>query len=656
MRNDINSRLFLKTVAHVGTGSFLRLCASLFLLVGQSANAAAATQDLGNGFRQHGVATPISGHCGVVTTVDGQLHDVVLAWLNDHRGGYELLLIDVETGRSREFPLPFPAGDQPFASILSSRNRFYTHFNSHFVEFDPVQSAFTFCQKTTPQMAMSMTEDDHGVIWSVTYPQSGVVAFNPATREFKDYGHAYRQNWAQYPRSVAADDAGWIYFGIGETRDQILILNPATGKATPVIPDDQRGHGYSYVYRDVDGKVYGAPVVERQHNWYVFHKGQATHIGKHERQHPKRIIAGSQLLFHAVFPDGRCLQSFDLAERVLVVADPKTKTTKTIRFDYQSEGAEIMGLAASPDGTICGGTAFPFRFFSYDPRTDRWVNRECYRQWNTVARGRDRFFVGGYGGGVLLQWDPAKPWVATKIGQKDSNPLFLVQAAPTINRPHDLLAHPDGKTLVLAGTPSYGLTGGGLLIWNGETQKSVLLTHNDLIPQHSTMSLATLPDGNVIGGTTTSPGTGGQKKAREAELYVLDLATQHLQWHQPVLPGVQEFTDLCLGPEGLVYGFADRMRFFVFDPAQRKVIHEQKTPAELGPMAFQQGPRTFVCGPKNEVYTLFARGIGRIEPRTFRITLLARSPVPIQAGGDILNGFIYFISGPRVYSYRVTGS
>jgi len=63
-----------------------------------------------------------------------------------------------------------------------------------------------------------------------------------------------------------------------------------------------------------------------------------------------------------------------------------------------------------------------------------------------------------------------------------------------------------------------------------------------------------------------------------------------------------------------------------------------------------------VCGPKNEVYTLFARGIGRIEPRTFRITLLARSPVPIQAGGDILNGFIYFISGPRVYSYRVPGS
>jgi len=30
-------------------------------------------------------------------------------------------------------------------------------------------------------MAMGMTEDDNGVIWSVIYPHSGMVAFDPAT-------------------------------------------------------------------------------------------------------------------------------------------------------------------------------------------------------------------------------------------------------------------------------------------------------------------------------------------------------------------------------------------------------------------------------------------------------------------------------------------
>src|SRR3972149_707563 len=140
-------------------------------------------EDLGGGFLHHGVATPVSNHRGTVATVDGQGRNVVLVWLFDHRGGYALLMIDAETGKSQEFPMPFPpGGDCPYASILSSGNKFYTHFNSHFVEFDPEKRAFTFFRKTAPQMAMGMTKDDNGVIWSVTYPQSGVASCAPAKR------------------------------------------------------------------------------------------------------------------------------------------------------------------------------------------------------------------------------------------------------------------------------------------------------------------------------------------------------------------------------------------------------------------------------------------------------------------------------------------
>jgi hypothetical protein len=64
-----------------------------------------------------------------------------------------------------EFPMPFPpGGDCPYASILSSGNKFYTHFNNYFAEFDPVKRAFTFFYETAPQMAMGMTEDNTGVI------------------------------------------------------------------------------------------------------------------------------------------------------------------------------------------------------------------------------------------------------------------------------------------------------------------------------------------------------------------------------------------------------------------------------------------------------------------------------------------------------------
>ncbi|MBM4000725.1 MAG: hypothetical protein FJ297_14505 [Planctomycetes bacterium] len=627
----------------------LGLAAACALAVGA---VRADTEDLGNGFRHHGVATPVSGHRGLVATVDGEGHKVVLAWLNDHRGAYELLLVDIDTGKSDEFPLPFPAGDHPFASILSSGNKLYTHFNSHFVEFDPARRAFTFHARTAPQMAMSMTEADDGTIWSATYPQSGVVSFRPDTREFKDYGHLYAQDWPQYPRSIAVDDSGWVYFGIGSAMSQVVALDPRSGKATPLVSEDQRAHGFGQVERDLDGRVY-AEFAGGSREFHRLYRGAAVAIGARGTARPKPLIAGDQGLFHSTFPDGCRVVSLDLAERRLVVEGPANGERKAIPFDYASEGAHIMGLAAAPDGTICGGTSFPMRCFRYDPRADAWHHRDGHSQWNTVARGADRFFVGGYGGGVLLEWDVRKPWVDTEPDKADSNPRRLTQSAPTINRPHDLLVHPDGKTLVLAGTPGYGFTGGGLLFWDRESGKGDLRTHDQILPEHSTMSLAALAGGDLVGGSTISPGTGGQTKAAVAELYLLDMATKTVRWHEAMIPEAREYTDLCVDPNQLVYGFTDRGRFFVLDPAERKIVHQRETRSEFGPTASQQGPRVFVTGPRGEIFILFTRGIARVEPGTFQISLLAQSPVSINAGGDWLDGRVYFIHGSHVYSYEI---
>ncbi len=615
----------------------------------------AETKDLGRGFLDHGVAAPNSCHRGTVATVDREGRPVVLAWLMDHRGTYALLLIEVETGKVQEYPVPFPLGDNPFASILSRGNKFYSHFGSHFVEFDPARREFAFWRKTAPQMAMSMTEDPLGVIWSATYPQSGVASFDPKTREFRDYGHVYQQDWAQYPRSVAADDAGWVYLGVGSAACQILMFDPKAGKATPLLGDQHRGHGFGQVYAGSDGKVYGQPLAGGKDNWHRFYQGQATAVGRRPSFQEKPTIAGSQGLFHARFPDGRRIQTLDLVERSLVIEDPKSKRRTTIRFDYASEGAHIMGVATAPDGTICGGSAFPMRFFRYDPRKDQWTYHPAFGQWNTVARQGDRFFAGIYGGGGLLEWDPAAPWVDTVPGRPGCNPRFLDQCEPTINRPHKLLAHPDGQTLVLAGTPGYGYTGGGLMIWDRGGQRKTVLTDQQLIPEQSTESLVALEGRNLLGGTTTSPGTGGRRKARQAELYLFDMAQQRVDWRQPVLPGVQGYTDLCLSPDGQVWGIADRARFFVFDPATRTVVHQQPLKPPLTSAVSHQGPRVFVRGDQGEVYLLMVRGIARIEPRTWKIELVARTPAPITAGGDFLNGRIYFAGGSHLMSYGASG-
>ena len=498
---------------------------------------------------------------------------------------------------------------------------------------------------------MSMTEDDRGVIWSVTYPNSGLVSYDPETEEFNDYGSLHQENWRQYPRCIAADDQGWIYFGTGNVHSHLLAFDPKTGKAEEMAGQVGSAKGCGSVIRDMDGKVYAHHPGEEV--WYRFYEGKAEKLGKHDRVNAKPIITSSQGLFHREFSDGSRLVACDLVNRLLTVKPAKTDQVREVPFDYTSEGAHIMGVAAAPDGTICGGTAFPMRFFRYDPEADTWLNRESYGQWNTVVRQGSRFLVGGYGGGFLLDWDPAEEWVATVKGKEGCNPQFLTRCTPAIHRPHELLAHPDGKTIVLAGTPGYGYTGGGLLFWDRQAKSQVLLKHTDIIPEHSTMSLAALDGGKLLGGTTTGAGTGGEKKAKEAELYILDMATKKLDWHAAVFPGVQSYTDLCVGPTGLVYGIADCSQFFVFDPARREVVHEEAVIATFGRTTSQQGPRVFVVGPGGETYILFAKGIARIDHETFEIDMIAESPVRIGPGGDYLDGRIYFGSGSHLYSYTL---
>jgi hypothetical protein len=561
-------------------------------------------------------------------------------------------MIDAETGKSEQFPMPFPAGDAPYASMLSSKNKFYTLFNNHFAEFDPVKRAFTFESKAMPTNTMAMTEDDYGVIWAVTYPNSGLVSFNPETREFKDFGYLYKQNWLQYPRYIATDKAGWVYFGLGSTASQIIAFDPVSRETIPIFKEEERKRGYGYVYRDMDGKVYGEPIQNSKDQWYELFKGTRKYLGKLTTIDPKPIISGSQGLFHADFPDGKKIKDLDLLERKLVVEDNKTKTIKTLSFEYESDGALIMGVGTSPDGTIAGGTAFPMRFCNYNPKTGKIENGEAYHQFNALASQDNRFYFGVYPTGSLLEWYPSKPWKNTKKGEK-TNPLLLADAGLHIHRPHRILAHADGKTIIMSGTPEYGYTGGGLLFWDRKKKSSTILQDSAVILDQSTMSMVSLPGGKFLGGTTTSPGTGGERKAKEAVLYIMDLASKQIEWSGALLPGVQSYSDMCIGPEGLVYGITDLKQFFVFDPVKRAVVHKQDVETSFGRTVAYQSPRIFVHGPDKELYLIFSKGIVKVDAGSFRLSMIAESPLTIHAGGDYLDGRIYFVCGSHICSYKL---
>lgn len=604
-------------------------------------------------FIDHGPASPYSTTRGTVAAVDGNGRKVMLSWLFDVRGGYALLMVDAATGKSEVFPMPFnPGGDCPFASIFSSKGRFYTLFNGNFAEFDPKKRAFTFHHKTAPQMAMGMTEDDKGRIWAVTYPNSGIVCYDPATATFTDYGYVHKENWAQYQRYLAVDDQGWVYFALGNTNSQLIAFNPVSKKVNQLLQPAERKRGTAYLYRNRNGKVYGQALADKDGTWYEMYNGTVKSIGTGHQPDEQPMIAGSQALRHMSFPDGAKITQLDLIEKVMTTEDTRSGKKNTVHFDYPSEGSWVMGVGTSPDQrSLIGGGSFPMRQFNYTVAEDKWSTRAALGQYNALTTSGQNVFFGSYPSGDLVMWDTKKPFKSQSANPMDNNPRVLLKCSPVIHRPHRVLVRPDGKTVVLGGTPQYGYTGGGLLFYDITTNKHVLLTDADVEKDQSTMSLANIAGSKVLGGTTVTPGTGGEQKASLALLYIIDPVSKKVEWKEPVIPGVRSYTDLTTRKDGKVYGIADRRIFFLFDPATKKIVYQKDMFKDYGYAVGEQSPRVFINGRRDDLYILFEHAITKVDHQSGEIRLVSKTPQAIRAGGSFLKDRLYFICGSHLFSY-----
>lgn len=599
------------------------------------------------GFQMHGIPTPVAVTRGLVAAVDRDGNDVVLTWLQDHRGGYALLMIDAATGRSQQFALPFkPDGGEPSAMMLSSRNRFYTMFSGYFLEFDPVRRGFSFWHKTIDGMAMSFTEDAQGRIWAANYPDNRIVMFDPGRRKLTNYGPLSTETWRQYPRSIAADAGGWIYVGVGHAASQIYALDTRSGKSRPLLPKNLRRRGTAEVVQSTANTVYA----QNGNTRYMLSNGQVHSLPKGSNITMKKaVMTGAQNLVSWHFPSGRQFISIDMEKRLLVTRVGGNMGKKhTVRFRYDTVGALLTQVCATPNGKVCGGTRFPMHVFQYDLKTKAFDSRLFDRQPNVIQPGRQQTYVAGYPEGGLFVANGTAPGGFKR----------LVTTIPEITRPHALVAYSKWPVVLMGGTPDYGKSGGGMLFWNTRTGRYSLKTHHALIPWQSVQSMIELKDGRILVGTTTKAGTGGVHGKGSAYLYLLDPYSEKIVWKEQVVPGAQTITDLVQRADGLVYGLADSVTLFTFDPRRRTVVsRDYFSRRRLGVTIFAQGTRAFVPVPNakggERIYVLMYDWIAQIDTKTHTLQRVARSPVHVSVGGAYLNGRIYFGSTSRLYSWGV---
>ena len=591
------------------------------------------------GFVDHGIPTPVAQTRGVVSTVDQSGQDVILTWLQDWRGGYAILMVNAETGASQQFDVPFkPDGDEPSAIYLSSKNRLYTLFNSQFVEFDVASKRFTFHGKVNGKTAMSLTEDKDGRIWAATYPNNQLVSFNPQNSSLQNHGQLAKESWTQYPRSIAVDAHGWVYVGSGLAASQIYAYNIQSHATQALLSSSQRVSGTAVVTQSQSNVVYA----RNGRQQFMLTNGKASGLSAGAQVAESNLKGGAQNLVDREFPSGRRLVSVDMHDRTLVTRDASGQQ-KTVKFNYTTQGAALTFVCATGDNKVCGGTRFPMHTFYYNAGDNKFDSKQLPRQPNVMAALGSRLYVAAYPDGKLFQ--------ENENGKNEFSEVL--NAYPSINRPHAMLIMGGGSQIALAGTPEYGTTGGGMMFWNRSSGQKSRIDHWHLVPNHSVQAMVELSNGMLLGGTTVAPGTGGVTKATDSsELFLMDANTHEVRWRGAPVPGAKTITDLMVGADGLVYGLADSVDLFVFNPNNRQVVSVNRFSKDLGPSVYAQGTRAFVKGADGSIYVLLYNGIGKVDAKAHTVSRVVSSPVRITVGGAAANGRIYFGSNNHLYSWK----
>lgn len=605
-------------------------------------------QEVPEKFADHGVGAPVAESRGLVAAQDADGNPLLIALSLDQSPRGWILLIEPGTGETDQFYFPEGVGSTPpFASLLSENGRFYTVSGRTFMEFDPTTREWLF-HGVPPDAGVHVTgsamcDGPNGRIFAGMHQNCQLISYDPQTQELAAHGQLDEAE--QYVNTLVADDAGWVYAGIGTARQNVVAMNPETGERVQFPTEEQRVHGAGHVRIGTDGHVYGRAA----DTWWRLHDGQAEEVAAEDvpAAAPTGAIGWGQRT--ATLPDGSVVE-LNLPERELTVTAPDGEP-RLVEFDYESEGANITSLAAGPDGNIYASTSHPMHMVRYDPGADEITDLghvPAIGGGNMCAMtaAGDLLYGAEYAGGRVWAYDPELPWQPEH--EEQPNPAELAQYKQDMCRPRACITDPTERWVVSGGFAGYGLVGGGLAVHDRETGETELLTHEDVIEHESTITMRFYPGGFLIGGTSIAAPGGGHPQAEQGTLYVMDWVTREVIFQTNPIEGAREVFSIEVGPDGLVYGLATGSQFFVFDPETREVVHREDL-SDYGGLPRQ----TLVLGPDGNIYATFTGAIVRITPGTFEHEKLADPPRSISAGAVILDGRLYYASSSRVWSYEL---
>ena len=624
----------------------IMLCMSVAMLL-ITASAFAADDR----FTCHGVAAPVSECRGVIASQTANGKPLIVAFaldMNKGAGRGSLLLIDAQTGRTQQFWYPDKQRglSSNFAAMVAKSRKIYLTFGTTFLEFDPDKKAWTFAKKMPIGRAEALVEDEKGVIYAGTLSTQAarIWRFNPATRAFDDLGPSEPKE--TMTGRIEVDSKGWIYTSHGPAKSNLMAFNPATGERRQLVDEKLRKRGYGYVNVGVDGHIYGRGAYKAP--WLRLFDGKGAEVKKAPKWLSRPKINWQEQFVN--FPCGGRVTDFDLPNRKYVYVGPDGNKNP-MRFEYESGGAGITYMREGPGDKVYGSACHPFRLFTVDGAgklTDLGgLKRVGGGNFRGLASVGNTVYAGEYSGGRLWAYDTTKPW--NDSGDDQGNPKVLGKFYEPLGRPRAMIAHPDGRRVLLAGLPGYGVHAGGLLFYDVVDHKAVVLKNEDMLKGLSTITLSALHDGTVVGGTTIRVGFGHRPSAKGAEIFFMDPATHTITFHTAPIEGARDINCVRTGPDGRVYGLTNDARFFMFDPKRRTVL--ARLDLSEGGNALNPDQSVFIHN--GQVYVLLHDALMQVDTQALKARKVADLPTSATAGLGVMKGRVYYAAGSEVWSSRL---
>lgn len=554
----------------------------------------------------------------------------------------DIISIDPDTGAAEVFhnPVPGEFGARNIAVGPDGNLYFGTLPHAHFLRLDPRAGRLVDLGRPSQnaEYIWDVAFATDGKLYGVTYPGCRLVRYDPTTGKLADLGRMDPAE--QYGRWIVADRQGYLYMGIGTAKANIAVYNTHTGAMREVLPKDAQIVDTAQPFLGVNGKVY-ATVGSRL---FVLDGFTIREVAPGDRVAPAH---------RDVLRDGRVVTLGE--DGMLTVRDLKTGQEKNLKITYQGEDLQIFRIGFGPDGQLYGSSILPIHFIRID-LAHRAVDEigmlgggEIY---SFLAHG-NRLLMGAYAAlDPLMMYNPSAPFQPNAAGNPE---LIDFPGADGHWRPQAMIEGQDG-TVYVGATAGYGKLQGPLVAW--EAPAGTVRAYGNLVHNQSVVSLASW-GGNIVGGTTIEGGGGSHPTESDAHVFIWNTAQGRKIWDGIPVPGATSITDLIAAKSGLIYGIAishgeitrgeaishGQLTLFALDPIGHKIISTQALP--FASVVYN----SVALAADGTIFGLAQEGIFRLNERTHRGELIARSPAPINGGIALRGDSLYFISGSDVYRY-----